>query len=323
MSKKRVKLGLALGSGSARGLVHIGILNVLHKNKIYPDYIAGTSMGAVMGAMYAAGYTPEEIKKIAKTTDLKNVIDFTFPKSGLLKGELVEKKLRKLTHNKKFNELNIPLRVVSYNLTKKQKVIFSRGNVAKAVRASSSIPGIFSPTIINNDKYIDGVVSDPTPYDVVREMGADVVIAVDLYNIEKKVIGPATQQGGLMKELKKKFIFDELLNVKNYLFPERWPSFIKKFLNWAFDKILYPARILKIIAGKELPEITKTLYDSIDILANNLAKERLSCANVDIKIIPSFGNLKWSDFHKVDRFVKIGEKAMENNLFELKKKLRS
>ncbi len=320
-NNNKLKVGLALGSGAARGLTHIGVLKVLHKNKIYPDYIAGTSMGAVIGSLYAVGHTPMEIEKIAKTTDLKNIIDFTFPKSGLLRGELVENKIRKLTKNKNFSDLEVPLKVVSYNLTKRQKVVFSKGNVAKAVRASSSIPGIFSPTIINKQRYIDGVVTDPTPYGVVREMGADEVIAIDLYKKEKTVTGPSTKEGSLIKELKEKFILDELLNVKNYLFPERWPNFIRKVLTWSFDKILYPARVLKIMAGRELPEITRVLYDSINVLSNNLAKERLSCANIDIKISPSFGTLKWSDFDEVDSFVKLGEKAMQKELSVLKKKL--
>ena len=317
-----LKVGLALGSGGAKGLTHIGVLKVLHKHKIYPDYIAGTSMGAVIGAFYAAGYTPEAMIEITKTTDWKNIVDFTIPKSGLLAGERIERRLQNLFKNKKFSDLDIPLKVVSYNLTKKQKVIFSEGNVAKAVRASSSIPGIFAPTIIGKDHYIDGVVADPTPFDVVRGMGADIIIAVDLYKEEKIAKGPIAREGNLFAELRKQFVLVELLNIKNYIFPERWPKFIRKILQWGFDKILYPAKVFRILAGKELPEITKVMYDSVNILSNNLAKERLNCANIDIVVTPVIKKLHWADFDKVNRFVKIGEKAMLEKIPELKKRLK-
>ena len=138
---KKVKVGLALGSGAAKGLAHIGVLKNLHKHKIYPDYIAGTSMGAVIGALYCVGYTPEKIEEITKTTEWKNIIDFDIPKAGLIRGRLVENKIRRLLKDKKFSDLNTSLKIVSYNFDKKEKVVFSKGNVAKAVRASISIPG--------------------------------------------------------------------------------------------------------------------------------------------------------------------------------------
>ena len=132
------KIGLALGGGSARGLSHIGVLKVLEQYQLRPQYIAGTSMGAVIGALYAAGYTPEQIEDIAKTTEWKNIMDFTLPKSGLLEGRLVQQKLRQLLGKKTFGQLKIPLRVVAYNLSKHQKVVFQRGDVVTALRACLS-----------------------------------------------------------------------------------------------------------------------------------------------------------------------------------------
>ena len=123
MPKKRKTIGLALGGGAARGLVHIGVLKVLHKHKIYPDYIAGTSMGAIIGAAYAANRSPDELHEIASTVDWKKMVDFTVPKSGIIKGDAIEKGFQKLVKLKSFKELVIPLHVVAYNVTKKQKVI--------------------------------------------------------------------------------------------------------------------------------------------------------------------------------------------------------
>ena len=322
MKKKRVTLGLALGSGGARGLIHIGVLKVLEENNIRPDYIAGTSMGAVIGAAYSVGYDSREIAHIINTTNWKKIVDFTIPKSGIIKGELIENKIRKLLKNKDFEELKTKLAIVTYNLTKQKKVIFTRGNVSKAVRASISIPGIFSPTTIEGDRYIDGVVSDPTPFDVVRDMGADIVIAVDLYNREKTAKAPKAQRGSLLKELKKQFILDELLNIRNYLIPDRWPTFRKKIFRWIFDKIWYPAKVLRILAGRELPEITTVMHRSIEILSNNYAHERLKNANVDIVLSPTIKDIDWVDFDRVDSFIKIGEKAMREKLPGLKRKLK-
>ncbi len=319
--RNRMKLGLALGAGGARGLIHVGVLKVLHKHKIYPDYLAGTSMGAVMAAVYAAGHSPEEIEEIAKTTDWKNIVDFTVPKAGLISGKMAERKIRRLVNDKDFKELNIPLQVVSYNLTKRERVVFVRGDVAEAVCASISIPGIFAPLKLGRQNFVDGAISDPTPFDVVREMGADVVIAVDLFSETKKAEGPVVREEGLFSELRKEFVATELLNVKNYLFPKRWPRFFRRMMGWLFDRLLYPAKVLRIMTGRELPMITKVMYDTVNVLTNNLAKERLKSAKVDVKITPSCKGMHWADFNRVGEFVRIGEKAMERKIGKLKRKL--
>ncbi|MDP3990439.1 MAG: patatin-like phospholipase family protein [archaeon] len=316
------KVGLALGAGAARGFIHIGVLKVLHKHNILPDFIAGTSMGAAIGALYGAGYSPNEIKDVAKTTKWKGVVDFTIPKSGLLKGELVEGKLRRILKNKTFDGLSLPLQVVSYNITKNKTVIFSKGDVARAVRASISIPGIFTPLVIDGDNYVDGMLGNPTPYDVVKRMGADIVIAVDLHNESGEISNIKLKRGSFFHQLKKKLILDELFNVKNYIFPKRWPHLLKKILDWFFDKIIFSKKVLKVIFRQEVPEVTKVMYHSFIALASNFAMERIKNAKIDILINPSFKNLRLSDFDKVDEFVKIGEKAMEEKMPELKRLLR-
>ncbi len=319
--KKRPKLGLALGAGAARGLAHIGILKVLHQNKIYPDYIAGTSMGAVIGAAYAAGKTPEEIETAAKSTDWKNMVDFTAPKTGLLRGKLIEENIRLLTQSKKFHQLNIPLQIAAYNLTKKKKAVFAKGDVARAVRASISMPGIVTPAAINHDQYIDGMVIDPTPFDIVKDMGADIIIGVDLYNRDETIERPKAKERTLVKELTQKFVADELLNLRNYLIPDFWPELFTKMLRWLFDKTIYLTRVVKVMAGWELPEITKVLYKSLTIITNNFARERMENADIQFKVQPKFDGLSWLDFDKADRMIAIGEEAMKKELPRLKKML--
>jgi predicted acylesterase/phospholipase RssA len=318
----RKKLGLALGGGSARGLSHIGVLKVLTKHKIFPDYIAGTSMGAVIGAMYAVGHSPEDISKIANSTDWKSIVDFAVPQAGLIQGKLAESKLRRLVSSKSFKDTTVPLSIVAFNLTRNEQIVFSKGDLATAIRASTSIPGIFNPVRIGKDYFVDGGVCNPTPFDIVKDMGADVVLAVDLFTKEKKLSGKEIHRSKFFDDLRKEFVLVELINIKNYLIPQRWPGFLRKLVTWAFEKILYPAKLMRIMTGKEMPRIHKVMFDSMSNLMNNLAVERLKCADVDIVIHPKFGKHLWSDFNKVDIFVNAGEEAMEREISKLKKKLK-
>ncbi|PIN74905.1 hypothetical protein COV17_04520 [Candidatus Woesearchaeota archaeon CG10_big_fil_rev_8_21_14_0_10_36_11] len=322
MKKKCPKIGLALGAGGARGFTHIGVLKVLEKHKIFPDYIAGTSMGAVIASAYAAGRSPDEIERIVMQTDWRKIVDFTIPKAGIVQGKKIKNKIRELVFDSEFKDLKIPLRVVAYNLTQKKKVVFSKGDVAEAVRASISIPGIFRPVKIGTSQYIDGGIADPTPFDVVRDMGADIVIAVDLFSKTKSISGSIIRKSDLLTIFKKKFVAEELELTKNLIFPERWPGFIRKIMIWLFDKILYPAKVFRMMAGKERFPIAQVLDSTVAILTNNLARERLEHGNIDIRVKPSFGTLGWSDFDKAHTFVKHGEKAMKEEIGHLKQKLR-
>jgi len=195
--------------------------------------------------------------------------------------------------------------------------------VARAVRASISIPGIFSPIKIAKHIYVDGGVVDPTPYDVVREMGADVVIAVDLFSENgTSTKGPLVKEKSFFTEVRERFIAEELLNIKKYLIPAYWPDTLQKLFDWIFDKLLYPARIIRILAGRELPQIAKVMNKTYGVLIGNLAKERMKNAQIEVKITPTFPNLSWADFDKVVEFTNIGEKAMDRKMGLLKRELR-
>jgi NTE family protein len=321
--RKCLKIGLALGGGSAKGFAHIGVLKELHKHKIFPDYIAGTSAGALVGALYAAGHSPEDIEEIAKTTNWKKIMDFTIPKSGFIAGKLIENKIRQEVNKKKFSQLKIPFRAVAYNLDLHEKVVFSKGDVARAVRASLSIPGIFAPIKIDGHRYVDGGVVDPTPFDIVKEMGAEYIIAVDLLHDDKKIIkGPVVKKTTFVSDLREKFVSVELINIKNYIIPKRWPKFVKWFVKWLFDKLLYPTRVLKIMAGKELPPIIKIMDQTMGALMNNLAQERLNHAKINLKIIPPFGNLRGSNVKQMDQFIALGEKETKKKISKIKKECR-
>lgn len=174
------KIGLALGSGGLRGIAHIGVLKVLKTHHIPIDYIAGCSIGSLIGALYASGLDPEIMLKLAQNLKKRHWLDFVIPQMGIVSGERALATIRLLTRQKNFSELKIPLAVVATELNSGREFVFTEGDVAQAVRASISVPGIFIPFAINDNLFIDGAVLNPTPVDIVRNMGADIVIAVDL-----------------------------------------------------------------------------------------------------------------------------------------------
>ncbi|WP_050614671.1 patatin-like phospholipase family protein [Bacillus testis] len=179
------KIGLALGSGGARGFAHLGVIKVLIEENIPVSYIAGSSMGALIGCLFAAGTDLEQWQKIVSRFKRKYYLDFTVPKMGLIKGNRIRDFIGIFTHWKNIEELDIPLAVVAANLHSGKKVVFTEGLIADAVRASISIPGIFTPPIIDGQLLVDGGVVDRVPVSVAREMGADFVIAVDVSHIKE------------------------------------------------------------------------------------------------------------------------------------------
>ncbi|MDX8364949.1 patatin-like phospholipase family protein [Cytobacillus sp. Hm23] len=178
-------IGLALGSGSARGFAHLGVIKVLTEENIGIDLIAGSSMGAVVAAFYGAGLDINRLYKVANAFKRKYYLDFTVPRMGFLAGNRVKELIRIFTHGKMIEDLDIPVAIVATDLIKGEKVVFRTGPVADAVRASIAIPGIFVPEKINNRVLVDGGVVDRIPVSVVKEMGADIVIGVDVSHVKR------------------------------------------------------------------------------------------------------------------------------------------
>ncbi len=183
---KRKKIGLALGGGGARGLAHIGVLKVLENYKIPIDMIAGTSMGAVIGALYSAEPNAKKLIKNAIESNWKDLFDYTISKSGLIKGKKIEEFLGQKLDKIKFKELKIPLYVTAFDLDQKREIIFSRGDVVKALRASFSIPGIFIPVKNKGRILVDGGVTDIIPTEALRKAKADIIIAVNVDSLKEK-----------------------------------------------------------------------------------------------------------------------------------------
>ncbi|MBW2113821.1 MAG: patatin-like phospholipase family protein, partial [Deltaproteobacteria bacterium] len=180
--KRPKKIGLALGSGSARGWAHIGVIEALNEAGIQIDYVAGTSVGAVVGAVYASGKIHSFENSILQF-DWKKVVSFldvVFPKSGLIDGNKIADFVRTHVEEKNIENLSLPFRAISTDLVTGNEVVFQEGDIIEAVRASISIPGIFTPLRKDEMTLVDGGLVNPVPVSVVMEMGADYVIAVDL-----------------------------------------------------------------------------------------------------------------------------------------------
>jgi NTE family protein len=180
---RRKKVGLALGSGAARGMAHIGVLEVLEREGIHIDMIAGTSAGAAVGALYAQGKTAGEIINIALELEKKRLarfIDPSLPKSGFIKGKKIKDLIASFIGGDiKFSDLKMPFACVAADIDTGEEVVIDRGSVPEAVRASISLPAIFAVVKRGGRYLVDGGLVNPVPVSVVQKMGADFIIAVN------------------------------------------------------------------------------------------------------------------------------------------------
>ena len=175
-----LKIGLALGGGAAKGFAHIGVIKMLEASGIHPDVVAGTSAGSVVGALYASGMDAFALQEAAFGLDEAKIRDVRLFSGGLVQGQALQDYVNRLVHNQPIEKLKIPFAAVATELETGTRIVFVRGNTGQAVRASSSIPGVFEPSAVRGKHYVDGGVVSPIPVDAARQLGADFVIAVDI-----------------------------------------------------------------------------------------------------------------------------------------------
>jgi len=290
VAKEKLKVGLALGGGGARGLAHIGVLKVLERENIPIDLITGTSMGAIIGGVYALKKDISAIEKIAeKYSKISEFnIDFSFSEkerkdkpfflkkmSDFLKrgymlnlelrkkyindGEGLKKIIKDLVGDKAFTDTKIPFAAVAADLVKGEKVIIRKGKLFDALLASASIPGMFPPVILDKKILVDGGIVDVVPIEAAQSLGASFVIGVNV-----------------SQTLKKRVEFDNAVEI---------------------------------------------FFRSDSITSSELRKLQLSFA--DVVITPKVGRFHWSDFSKPEQCVREGEIAAQNTILELKKKLKT
>jgi NTE family protein len=176
----KLRIGLALGGGAAKGFAHIGVIKMLEASGIHPDVVAGTSAGAVVGALYASGMDAFELQRAAVDLDEAKIRDVRLFSGGLVQGQALQNYVNQQVHQRPIEFLPMPFAAVATELETGTRAVFVHGNTGQAVRASASIPGVFEPVEISGKHYVDGGVVSPVPVDAARQLGAEFVIAVDI-----------------------------------------------------------------------------------------------------------------------------------------------
>jgi len=322
--KRGLKIGLALGSGSARGLAHVGVIMALEAYNIPVDIIAGTSIGSVIGSLYASGATVRQLEEVAlsiKKSKTLFMIDPVFPHSGLISGDRIEKMLNQFAiKDKTFDDLNIPFGAVATDVESGAEVILNQGKVIDAVRASISIPGIFTPVKYQNYYLVDGGVVDPVPVDVVKMMGGDIIIAVSLAKISPyNAVLMIDKETGLLKEVEN--LEDLRIN------KEESPKFkdtndTEEITPLADEeKSRLKRKIEQVKIKFESPNLLEIINQSTDIMGAKITDHSLEGA--DVVIVP-FGikEINLFDFDEAEMLIKGGIMAGLINIPEIKRVIK-
>lgn len=316
------KIGLVLGSGSAKGMAHIGVIQVLEENKIPISAVAGTSSGAFIGALWASGLSGDAMAHIACNMNWKLTTRMflpTFPRSGLIDGRRIQKFLQTFIEEINIEDLNIPFACVATELKTGQEVIFDRGSVLEAVRASISIPGIFVPLRYENQFLVDGGLVNPVPVSVARRWKMDAVVAVN-------VIPKAEEKARSLyfkKERKRRLRLQLRL-------PEFIQASLEKLEPAAVSEELLLEKmtnVLNRLKEYENPQPAKTpglftvMVQSLTIAENTIYQLRLLQEKPDVLLEPNLPDVQLLEFHKAEQIIKAGREAAERHLPEIEKLL--
>jgi NTE family protein len=180
--KRPPKISLALGGGAARGFAHVGVIQVLEEAGLRPSFLAGTSAGSLVAAIYASGKTGAQLQQVAESMEEVAITDWTLPifSRGMFRGEALARYVNQLVSNQLIENMPMRLGIVATDLNNGQAVLFQRGDTGTAVRASSAVPAVFQPVKIAGREYVDGGLVSPVPVRYARQMGGELVIAVDI-----------------------------------------------------------------------------------------------------------------------------------------------
>jgi len=322
--KRGLKIGLALGSGSARGLAHVGVIMALEAYNIPIDIIAGTSIGSVIGGLYASGATIRQLEEVAlsiKKSKTLFLIDPVFPHSGLISGDRIEKMLNQFgIKDKTFDDLKIPFAAVATDVESGAEVILNQGKVIDAVRASISIPGIFTPVKYQDYYLVDGGVVDPVPVDVVKMMGADIIIAVNLAKISPyNAVLMVDKETGLLKEVEN--LEDLRINIgENPKFKDTKDT--EEITPLVDEEKGFLKQTIEQVKSKfEGPNLIEIINQSTDIMGAKITDQSLEGADV---IIVPFGmkEIDLFDFDEAEMLIKGGIMAGLINIPEIKKVIK-
>ena len=300
------KVGLVLGSGSSRGWAHIGVIEALQDAGIPIHLVAGCSVGAFVGAIFASGGL-EQLKRYVIDMDGESMFSFsdlTLIRSGLLDGD---KKLRELfcmhSDKKNFSELEIPLKVVAADMHSGDQVVLDSGDLLKALRASMSYPGLFAPTYHKHRWLIDGGVVDPVPVGVARAMGADIVIAV---NLDSELVSRRRhQKAEIVPEIQTPGVHNE---------------FLKKLAARyeAVEKTIRERLELQKKKEPKPPGTRQVINAAVQLMQGRITRVNFAVNPPDILIKPRLGDLKMLDYDQVEHSIGEGYISARNKVNDIR-----
>ena len=284
---RKPRIGLALGSGSARGWAHIGVLRALEQAGIRPDIVCGTSIGALVGAAYAAGELDRFEQWVLRlgVADVLGFLDVTLS-SGLVKGERLMSSFHRNVVDRPIEELNMPFAAVATALHSGAEIWLRSGSTLGAVRASIAMPGLFTPVLHDGMVLVDGGLVNPVPVSLARAMGADIVIAVDLGS--------------------------DILGRHLHAAPAREPppGVVGDWIRKLQDNLgpLVPAHPSDELA---MPNILEVLASSLNIMQVRIAHSRMAGEPPDLVVAPRLAHLRLLDFHRAEEAIEEGRRAVE------------
>lgn len=301
-------IGLALGSGSARGWSHIGVIRALADAGIEVKWIAGTSIGSLVGAAYALDKT-DVLEDFARQLDWKQIVSFldvTFPRSGLIDGKKISDFFSSHVRELKIEELPLSYCAVAADLATGRERLLTEGDLIEAIRASISVPGIFTPVKKNGGFLVDGGLVNPVPVSPVRKMGADYVIAVDLNAdiIDKRHVNGIAP------------VDPSLENVVDQLPPPKWK--IMQDLTNRFNEFSSPAatQLRQWLHRDPVPNIFDVLTTSINIMEAQITEIRLATDPPDLLIRPRLGHIRFLEYHRAQEAIEEGYREATAQLME-------
>ncbi|AMY69792.1 MULTISPECIES: patatin-like phospholipase family protein [Frigidibacter] len=285
------KIGLALGSGGARGWAHIGVLRALDEIGIRPDVVCGTSMGAVVGAAYASGALDalEHYANALTQIRVRRMLDVNLASGGLIEGKHIVRLLCDLGFKPTFSEVDLPFVAVATDMAQGREIWLRSGNLVEAVRASIGIPGIFSPVWAEGRWLLDGGMSNPVPVSACRALGAEVIIAV---NPNSRLYLP--QRGTEVEETTRFYGMEAVLGTA----PAQLRPLLRKYLGGNGK----PAR--------PTPGYLSVLSTSINLMTDQILRSRLAGDPPNVMVDLDLQDMTALDFTKAERAITHGRDAM-------------
>lgn len=294
---RRPRIGLALGSGSARGLAHIGVLRALKEARIEVDVVAGTSMGAVIGAVFASGKIDGLSARLCNLDwpGIVALLDPVFPRSGLIDGQKIAEFVRAHVPSARIEDLLLPFAAVATDITNGEQVVATTGDLTEAVRASIAVPGIVTPVRSNGRILVDGGLVNPVPVSVARAMGADLVIAVDLNHdiVAGRLSHPAAHSNGHAPIMAR--LLESLQAINSPV--------LAQFEAWLHKAPLEP-----------LPGIFDVLLASLYIMQARVTEAGLQQDRPEILIQPPLGAVRFMEFDRAEEIIDIGYRSAVEQL---------